>query len=259
MLLSNHFQAFLAFGGGHQFAVTEEVGIRPRRAAPHPSAQLVELRQAKGIGAVYNQGVGVGDVEAAFDDGGGEQHVNAAFGKIAHHLREFTLVHLTMPNANARLRNELLQVQFHRVDGLHAVVDKEDLPAALQFAQDGLAYQFGRIRPDVRHHRQAFFGRGVEGGNIAHARERHVERARDGRRGQGQHVHFGAQLLEVFLVRHAEALLFVNDDQPQILELDILRNQAVGADDDIHLAEQQPAQNFWPAHAACGSGRASPP
>ena len=35
----------------------------------------------------------------------------------------------------------LFQVAAHGVDGLHAVVDEEDLPAALQLAQDGLAHQ----------------------------------------------------------------------------------------------------------------------
>ena len=48
---------------------------------------------------------------------------------------------------------------------------------------------------------------------------RHVQRARDGRGGQRQHVHLAAQLLEPLLVRHAEALLLVDDQQAQVLEL----------------------------------------
>ncbi len=34
----------------------------------------------------------------------------------------------------------------------------------------------------------------------------------------------------MFLVRHAEALFLVNNDQPQVFEFNILRNQAMRAD-----------------------------
>ena len=59
------------------------------------------------------------------------------------------------------------------------------------------------------------------------------KRARDRRRGQREHMHLGAQLLELFLVRDAEMLLLVDDDQAEILELDGLAEQRMGADDDV--------------------------
>ena len=37
--------------------------------APDAAAQLVEIGQAEAVGAVDDDGVGVGDVDAAFDDG----------------------------------------------------------------------------------------------------------------------------------------------------------------------------------------------
>ena len=43
-----------------------------------------------------------------------------------------------------------------------------------------------------------------------------------------------------FLMRDAETLLFIDDHQPQILELHVLLHQAVGADEDIDLADRQP-------------------
>src|ERR1041384_2357368 len=45
-----------------------------------------------------------------------------------------------------------------------------------------------------------------------------------------------AQALEPFLVRHAEVLLLVDDHQAEVLELDGLAEQRVGADHDIDLA-----------------------
>ena len=37
-------------------------------------------------------------------------------------------------------------------------------------------------------------------------------------------------------MRHAEPLLLVDDEQPEIAELHVLRQQPVRADDDVHLA-----------------------
>ena len=66
--------------------------------------------------------------------------------------------------------------------------------------------------------------------------KRELQRARDRRRGQRQHVHLGAQLLELLLVGDAEMLLLVDDQQPEVLELDALAEQRVGADDDVDRA-----------------------
>ena len=42
---------------------------------------------------------------------------------------------------------------------------------------------------------------------------------------------------------HAEALLLVDDEQPQILEHQILRQQAMGADEQVDLSLRRPLQN----------------
>jgi hypothetical protein len=40
-------------------------------------------------------------------------------------------------------------------------------------------------------------------------------------------------------VAHPEAVLLVDDHQPQVLELDLLLDQLVGADDDVDLARRE--------------------
>ena len=40
-------------------------------------------------------------------------------------------------------------------------------------------------------------------------------------------------------MRHAEALLFVDDEQAEILEDDVLRQQAMRADDDVETARRE--------------------
>ena len=68
---------------------------------------------------------------------------------------------------------------------------------------------------------------------------RHRQRARDRRRGQRQHVDLGAHRLQRFLLAHAEAVLLVDDHQPEALEFDILADQLVRADDDVDPAVGQ--------------------
>ncbi len=68
---------------------------------------------------------------------------------------------------------------------------------------------------------------------------RHLQRARDRRRGQRQHVDLRAQLLEPLLVGDAEALLLVDDEQAEVLEAHVARQQPVRADDDVDLARRR--------------------
>ena len=63
-VLGNRLQPLAAFVGWRLAVVAEEIGIGALRPAPHPPAQLVELRQAEGVRPVHDQRVGVGDVQA---------------------------------------------------------------------------------------------------------------------------------------------------------------------------------------------------
>ena len=58
--------------------------------------------------------------------------------------------------------DKLFDMGAHGVNGVHAVMDEEYLPAALQFAQDGLSHQFRCVRPDMCDDRQTLFRRGVQ-------------------------------------------------------------------------------------------------
>ena len=121
-------------------------------------------------------------------------------------------------------------------DRIHAIVDEIDLAAAAQLLLDG---GLDQLRIEVRHHgvdRQPVLGRRLDDRHVAQAQQRHVQRARNRRRAHGEHVHVLLDLLQPLLVAHAEALLFIHDQQPEIAPLDILREQAVRADHDIHLA-----------------------
>ena len=225
-------------------AVVEQIGVGTHRCAADPSAQLVKLRQAKLVGPVDDDGVGVGNVEAALDDRRADQHVELALGKGQHDLFQLALRHLAVADAKGRLRHDAFQPLGDLRNAAHTVVDEEDLPAAVDLAQNRLADQRLVVLGDGGLDRQALLGRRLDGAEIAHAGHAHVQRARNRRRRQRQHIDVTAQLLDALLVRHAEALLLVHHQQPQILERHILGQQPVRADYHIHRAVQQALQHL---------------
>jgi hypothetical protein len=96
----------------------------------------------------------------------------------------------------------------------------------------------------VRLDRQTVARRRFDDGHVSNPRQRHVQRPRNRRRRHREHVDFLAHLLDAFLVRHAEALLFVDDEQAKISKGHILGEQAVCADDDVQLAGREIGENL---------------
>ena len=107
---------------------------------------------------------------------------------------------------------------------------------------------------DVGLNRQAILRRRLDDRHVADADERHVQRARNRRRAHREHVHLLLHLLDLLLVRHAEPLLFVDHEQAEIAELDVLRQQAVRADDDVDLAGGEIGRASPSAPPSSGSG-----
>ena len=211
----------------------QQVGVGLVVRAADAAAQLVQLRQAELVGAVDDDGVGGRHVDAGLDDGGAQQQVETLMGEVAHHVFQLAFRHLAVGDFDARFRQQLDQLLLHGVDGVHLVVQEEDLAAALEFAQGRLADQAVADRLHEGLDRQALLRRGGDHREIADAFQRHRQGAGNRRRGQGEHVHLGAQLLHPLLLPHAEAVFLVDDGQAQVLEHHVLLQQLVGADDDV--------------------------
>ena len=193
---------------------------------------------------VHDQRVDVGDVQAGLDDRRADEHVPLAVGEALHDLREFVFWHLPVSREYPRLRHEVAQRSCRQVDALHAVVEEEDLPTPVQLALHRLLHEVVRALREVRLDRQPLLRRGLDGGDVAYAGHRHVERARDGRCREREHVHLAPQFAQPLLVRHAEAVLLVDDEDAEVLEVHVLLHEPVGADDHVHLAALQPAHHL---------------
>jgi len=211
--------------------------------APDAPAQLVQLGQAQLVGAVDDDGIGARHVDAGLDDGRAHQQVEAAVVEVAHDPLQVALAHLAVGDLYAGLGHQGLDLLRRVLDGLDLVVQEVDLSAAVDLALAGLLDQ--RVAPgrDEGLDRMALHRRGGDDGEIAHAGHRHVQRARDRRGGQRQHVHLGAQILQLLLVTDAEAMLLVDDRKPQVLELRRALQELVRADDDVDGAVGEPVQD----------------
>ena len=158
----------------------------------------------------------------------------------AHDVFELGRRHAAMRNAELDLRHMVAQeirLFFEVGDARH---DIEALAAAIMLAQQRLADDHRIEGRDIGPHRQPIERRRGDERKLAHARQRQLQGARDGRRGQRQHMHIGAQLLQPLLVLDAEMLLLIDDQQAEIAELDALGEKRMGADDDVDLALGKP-------------------
>ena len=161
--------------------------------------------------------------------------------EVEHHPFQFAFGHLAMGNPDARLGDEILQFALHATDRFDVVVQEVHLAATGKFALEGFAQLHVVPRHDEGLHREPMRGRGGDDREVAQAGHRHVERARDRGRRQGQQVYVGAQCFQCFLLAHAEALFLVDDDQAQVFEAHVLLQQPVGANDDVEGTVGDPA------------------
>ena len=191
----------------------EEVGVGPPARPADPAAELVELGQPERVGPVDDDRVRVRDVEARLDDRRADQDVGGALGERDHHLLERALGHLAVPDDDPGARQHLAELLGLGLDRLDPVVDEEHLPAAVELAQDRVADEPGRRLGDPGLDRQAVLGRRLDHAQVADPGEGQVERPRDRRGGQREHVDLVAEPLEPLLGGDAEALLLVDDDQ----------------------------------------------
>ena len=106
--------------------------MRVSVGAPDPAADLVELREPEAVGAVDDQGVGVGDVQAVLDDGGADQDVHVSVHETEHHLVELPPAHLAVGDGDGRAGRQRAHLLGRAVDGLNAVVEEEDLAAPVE-------------------------------------------------------------------------------------------------------------------------------
>ena len=138
-----------------------------------------------------------------------------------------------MRKGDRRLRHKLGDPGGDIRDVIDAVIDIIDLPVPRQFTGDRLPHQFFIVLADKGLDRQSVLRRFLEDAHVADADQAHMKCSRNRRRRQREHIYIFLQLLDLLLVCHTEALLLIDNEQPQILEFHILRQNPVRPDHNI--------------------------
>src|SRR3954468_15376023 len=229
-------QALRRLLGERGRARVQEVRVSALARAADTPADLVELGEAEEVGALDDQRVRLRDVDARLDDARRDEHVGLAAQEAHHPLLEVLLVELPVGDLERHVRAEPAQALGRLVDRLDAVVDEERLAVALLLADERLLDEVLVVLADVGLHRSPALGRGLDDADVAHAGERHLQRARDRRRAHRDDVDLELELAQELLLLDPEALLLVDDDQPDVLAAQVAAEDAVGADEDVDAA-----------------------
>ena len=218
--------------------------MRGHVGAADATADLVELGEPEHVGALDDERVGLGDVEARLDDRRRDEDVGVAAQEREHPLLQLPLGQLSVRDEEAQLGAEGGELRRDVLDRLDAVVQVERLPAAVCLARERELDDLVVVLADVRADRAAPLRRRLDHRDVAQARQRHVQRARDRRRREREDVDFEPQLAQQLLLRDAEPLLLVDDDEPELLRDHVSRQHAVRSEQHLHLAVGEPFEDL---------------
>ena len=133
---------------------------------------------------MHDHCVGGRNVDAVFDDVGRQQDIVLAIIESSHAIFELLRAHLAVGADDFHFGHQFLQHVFNILQVFDARADVEGLAAAIMFAQDGFADDHGIERQHEGADGQAVNRRRCNDAHIAHACQRHLQGARDGRSGE---------------------------------------------------------------------------
>ena len=171
----------------------EHVGEGALARAPDPAADLVRLREAELVGALDDQRVRLRDVEARLDDRRRHQAVGVAAQEARASSASSSPSSICpcasakrTPGHSARRRSATscrVSIRLWR---------KKAWPSRADLALDRPPDQLLVVGADVGAHRPPALGRGLDHRDVAQAGEAHLQRARDRRRREREHVDLAA-------------------------------------------------------------------
>ena len=178
----------------------------------------MQIAQAYVLRLVYDDGVGIRDIEAVLDDGGAEQDVVVAPHEVKDTVLELFRFHLPVGHTDAGVGQEPVQDVVDRWQLLHLVVQEEYLASAVQLVVDDAADLVFVEEDNFRLDGDAVGRRCLNNGEVAGAQQTELEGARNGSSREREGVDPNPELAEFFLGGHAELLLFVYHQQAEVAE-----------------------------------------
>ena len=237
------------------------------------AAQLVQGGQAKALAVLDDHDGSIGHIDAHLDHRGRNEHVDIAALKGIDHAVLLPRRHTAVKALDIKTRQRQAQavklgsriVQRHghghatfvvagdtgnvlelvgRVARLHERADHIGLLALFMRLADGAVSQVAaRLGEDARRHAGTRNGTMADDARVQVAVDRKRQRARDGRRRHNEQVGPGTLGAQSVTLADAKPVLFVDDDERQVLKINVLRKHGMGAKEDIELAGLQLRMN----------------
>ena len=153
----------------HELARQQKISVGFVLGTSNPPTQLIQIGQAETIRAINDNGVGIWNVQAAFDDGGADQDIDFSHDKAMHYRFQFVGIHLTMAKLHPRIRAKFSNPIAHFLNRVDAIMQKKNLALPLQLAIDGIANNSLNITTNHRFDRQPILRRGFDGRHVFNA------------------------------------------------------------------------------------------
>ncbi len=170
--LFNRLEATAGIRRDGAIAVEHEVGIGAMFITANPAAKLMQIGQAIIIRLIDKNGVGVGNIEAAFDDRGRHQNIDLAADELGHGFFKLMFAHLAMADGDPCLGHDALQRGGDFADIVDTVVDEINLALPVELTQKGMADELPVEANDARFDGEASLRRRLQVADVADAQQR---------------------------------------------------------------------------------------
>jgi hypothetical protein len=140
---------------------------------------------------------------------------------------------LAVADGDAGAGDEAADAIRDEINAVYSVSDVIGLATSGELAEESFADDFVAVGANRGADGQAAGGWVVDERHGPDVHESDAEGAGDRGRAHGEHVNVDAQFLEGFFVFDAEFLFFVNDEEAELFEAELLAEEGVGADDDL--------------------------
>ena len=236
----HHFQSFHCIVIG---SVGDKNTVALCISTSDASSQLMQLRHAESIGILNDDERRIGYINTNFNNRGGNENIDFAFGERSHDTVFFLILHLAMYHSYAHLRKCSFQCLFmflYRGEGKRFVVFNGrayhiDLPSGFyRFLNEGIqswavcaVYRISLYRLPTR-------GHFIDHGNIEIAVDHKRQCSGNGCCRHYKHMGVGGFLDQLVSLGNSEPVLLVGNDQSKVVILYIFAEEGMSADDEMY-------------------------
>ena len=204
-------------------------------ASSYASTHLMQVTQSEVMGIAHDNRIGIGNIDTVLYDGGRKQHIIIVIDKAHDDFLQILRFHLSVTDGYPTVWNMLLYEHLELRKFGYSVAYEINLSVSAHLEIDGIAdnfttkrYQFGMNRITVR-------WRSAHDTHIPGAHQRELEGTRNRSGTHRKCVDIHLELTEFLFGRHTELLLFIDDEQSQVMPFHGLGYQLMCTYQDVYL------------------------